>query len=175
MFNCIQRRPAEFIQSLPIQSPFEGCAHFSTVQPKIDVGLFVSNGVLGGRESDVHCRMGERTLIMAKRTLAESKATFAGAMLETSFALFKASMVPSNVDSGMMSLPFCRWNLGAIVEACSSCQRAVRPMSGRIRTPAQILTCEFNGRLIKSFCSTLKMPASNITRGGHSCTYLLLS
>ena len=55
--------------------------------------MFVGDRILNGYEVAALHRMRRRTLIMARRMLAEPKTAFAGVTLEISFARFKASMV----------------------------------------------------------------------------------
>ena len=52
---------------------------------------------------------------MARRTLTEPKAAFAGVIPDISFARFRASMATSNAER-RLSLPPCRWDFEAIVE-----------------------------------------------------------
>ena len=66
-----------------------------------------------------------RTLIMARRTLTEPKAAFAGVIPDISFARFRASMATLNAER-ILSLHSCRWDFEAIVETRSRRKETVR-------------------------------------------------
>jgi hypothetical protein len=55
------------------------------------------------------------TLIIARMTLTEPKTAFAGVILESSFARFKASMAAFNVEI-VPSRPLGRWDSASMVE-----------------------------------------------------------
>ena len=65
----------------------------------------------------------EPTLIVFRRTLVESKAALAGAMLETFFARLRASMAAFSEKRAPSS---DRWDLVAIVETQGSREETVR-------------------------------------------------
>ena len=77
--------------------------------------MFVGDAILNGYELAAHRRTRRRTLIMARRMLAEPKAAFAGVTLEISFARFKASMVTFKAERVFSFPPFC-WDFGVMVE-----------------------------------------------------------
>ena len=64
-------------------------------------------------------------MTIARTTLTEPKTAFAGVMLETSFARFKASMATFNAEM-VPSPPLGRWDLASMVKTGGSCERTVR-------------------------------------------------
>ena len=48
----LEHRPAEFVQSCPVQSSLEGFAYIAAGHPELDITLFVDYGVLDKRESE---------------------------------------------------------------------------------------------------------------------------
>jgi hypothetical protein len=67
----------------------------------------------------------ERTLIMAKRMLAEPKAALAGVIPDISFARARAWMATFNAER-MLSLPSRCWDFEAIVETRGGWEETVR-------------------------------------------------
>jgi hypothetical protein len=64
----------EIIQSSPVQTALEGFTYITARQSEAEVILIVADGVLDKHKPDVHCRVGERTLIMVRRALTTPKA-----------------------------------------------------------------------------------------------------
>ena len=67
----------------------------------------------------------ERTLIMARRVLAEPKAALAGMIPDMSFARFRAWMATFNAER-TPSLPSCCWDFEAIVDTRGGWEEMVR-------------------------------------------------
>ena len=134
--NRMENGLVEFIQLSPIQSPIECLTYTSTSPPELNTIPIVGHRVLDRPESSQvrFRRVAERTLIIAKRVLAEPKATRACGMSQVSFARFKAWVSTSNVKRAPSSPSGC-WNAETIVgisgRGQTRCQEEPEPQYGR--------------------------------------------
>ena len=115
----------------------------------------------------------ERTLIMARRTLTEPKAAFAGVIPDISFARFRASMATLNAER-ILSLPSCRWDFEAIVETRSrrketvrhrGCEGEAEPNLGMsCNRICLVQTQPFEEEILKQMSSRMHLPIAQILR-----------
>ena len=116
----------------------------------------------------------ERTLIMARRTLTEPKAAFAGVIPDISFARFRASMATLNAER-ILSLHSCRWDFEAIVETRSrrketvrhrGCEGEAEPNLG-MSAAIEYASCKHSHlrkRILKWMSSPMHLPIAQILR-----------
>ena len=100
LLDRLTHEVVKVVQPLPIKSPVQGGTDFGAGQTKLDVVHLVDHCVLGASLSAIGQQETKRrlTLIITRITLTKPKTTSAGVILETSFARFMASMVPSNAE-----------------------------------------------------------------------------
>ena len=88
--NRIQDGFGEPIRPFSFQSPVEYLTHVTASPAKVDEILIVGHRVLDASELEVPTHNSrKRARIIARRTLADPKATWAGGMPQVSFAMLK--------------------------------------------------------------------------------------
>ena len=91
--NPLEHWLTEFIRPSPVHSPVEGPTNVGAGQPEIDIVHFVDHRVLYTSACGEPTRTrGKPTLTIVRITLTEPRAALAGVMLNTSFAIFMASI-----------------------------------------------------------------------------------
>ena len=127
LLDCLARGVAKLVQPLPIQSPVEGGTDSSTGQLKFDITHLVNQRFLGAFQPEIDQQKTRRrpTLIIVRITLTEPKTAFAGVILESSLARFKASMTAFNAEIAP-SRPLGRWDPPSMVETRGSRERTAR-------------------------------------------------
>jgi len=122
LLDCLAHGAVEVVQPLPIQSSVQGGTDFSAGQPKFDVIHLVNHRVLGAFQPtfDQQKTRRELTLITVRITLTEPKTAWAGVILESSFARFKASIAPFSTEI-VLSRSLGSRDSASMVETRSSC------------------------------------------------------
>ena len=121
--DCFVRRAVEVLQWPPVQPPVESGTDVSASQPKFDIIHLIDHLVLCAFQSAINQQETRRlTLIIARITLTEPKTALAGVMLESSFAIFKASMVTFNAEI-LPSRPLGRWDSASMAEVRGGYER----------------------------------------------------
>ena len=115
----------EFIQFSPTHSPVKRPADIGAAQPELNVVKFVDHGVLIRYKPRASRHGRGRTLIIVSRTLTEPKTALAGVMLETSFAMFMASMAAFSEEMALPR-PLGRWDPASMVEADGDRKKATQ-------------------------------------------------